>query len=301
MPELPEVETIINDLKKVLPGLKIRDIWTDNKKMIKHPKSFSSFKKEIIGRKILKIERKGKNIIIHLSDNKTLLIHQKLTGHLLYGKWKVENGKWISTTPGPIRNDPQNRFIHLIFWLSNNKHFNKAQCKQLALSDMRKFAKVLIWPTNKLRGLEDIKNLGPDPMDKNFTFKKFQERLHLRRGKIKQVLMNQDMIAGIGNIYSDEILWQARIHPLKQTQKLKLIELKKIYNSMRKVLKTAINARGSSNVDFRDALGRKGWYQDIRKAYHRTGEKCRKKDGGTIKKIKVGGRSAHFCPVHQNL
>lgn len=298
---MPEVETIVNDLKKVLPGLKIRDVWTDFKKYIKYPKNFNKFKKEIIGKKILNIERKGKNILVHLSGNATLLVHQKMTGHLLYGKWQLENGgasappsgvRWKSAVPAPLRDDPENRFIHLIFFLSNNR--------QMALCDMRKFAKALLWPTDKLAELKDIKELGPDPFGKNFTFKKFAERLHGSRA-IKQVLMDPKIIAGIGNIYADEILWLAGVHPLKQTNKLSKNEIRKIYQSIRPILKRAINARGSSYIDYRDAFGAMGRYQKMHYAYQMTGTKCRKKDGGVIKKIKIGSRSAHFCPVHQKL
>jgi formamidopyrimidine-DNA glycosylase len=264
MPELPEVETIIRDLKKFLPGLKIRDIWTD---IIK----FKKIKKQVADEKILKIERRGKNILIELTHNKTLLIHLKLTGHLLYGI-------------------PKNRFVHLIFFLSNGK--------QLALSDLRKFAKVVVLPTEKIS--EEFKKLGPDPFDKDFNFRKFAEILP-KRGKIKTVLMNQEIISGIGNIYSDEILWLAGVHPLKPVQKLKEGEIKKIYQAIKPVLKKAINARGSSYIDYRDALGRKGKYQNMQYAYGMEGEKCKKRDGGIIKRIKIGGRSAHFCPLHQKL
>jgi len=292
MPELPEVETIVNDLKKVLPGLKIRDVWSDifDAKKIK---------KETAGKKILKVERKGKNILIWLSGEKTILVHQKMTGHLLYGKYQKanlkparrqgESQKWISLEPGPLR-DPENRFIHLLFFLSNGY--------QLALCDMRKFARVVILPTKKIP--EEFKKLGLDPFDKNFTFKKFTEILP-RTGRIKTILMNQEIIAGIGNIYSDEILWLAGVHPLKNIQKLSKREIKKIYDSIKPVLKKAIKARGSSYIDYRDALGRKGRYQKMHYAYQMTGTKCKKRDGGIIQKIKISGRSAHFCPIHQKL
>lgn len=283
MPELPEVETIVNDLKKVLPGLKIRDVWSDffNARKIK---------KETVGKKILKIERRGKNILIYLSGGKTILVHQKMTGHLLYGKWQKKNGAWQSAIPGPLR-DPENRFIHLLFFLSSNF--------QLALCDMRKFAKVVVLPTEKIP--EEFKNLGPDPFDKNFNFKKFKEIIINKSGKIKIVLMDQSLIAGIGNIYADEILWLAGVHPLKPGNKLKEIELKKIYGAIKPVLKKAIKARGSSYIDYRDAHGREGNYQKMHYAYQQTGKKCKKRDGGVIKKIRIGGRSAHFCPVHQKL
>lgn len=292
MPELPEVQTIVSDLQKILPGLKIGDIWTDWQKMFKNA-SFENFKKEAFGKKIISVERIGKNILISLSGGKTIVVHQKMTGHFLYGRWKEKNGKWISKEPGPIKDDPQNRFIHLVFSLSNNK--------QLALSDLRKFAKVLLWPTGKLKELEDINNLGPDPTSPDFDFNKFQKRLAEKHGKIKPVLMDQSLIAGIGNIYSDEILWLAGIHPLRPVSSLTRKELKSVFNSTKKILKKAIKARGTSDSDYRDPYGKKGKYQGMLYAYGLEKEKCQKKDGGLIARIKVGGRSAHFCPVHQKL
>ena len=211
MPELPEVQTIVSDLQKILPGLKIGDVQTDWEKMFKNS-SLENFKKEVVGEKILDVRRVGKNILIDLTGRKTILIHQKMTGHFLYGTWKKEGEKWLGKEAGPIKDDPQNRFIHLVFDLSNGK--------QLALSDLRKFAKVLLWPTDKLSELEDINNLGPDPTTPDFDFNKFQDRLAplaaglaRKKGKIKTVLMDQSVFAGIGNIYSDEILWLAGIHP----------------------------------------------------------------------------------------
>lgn len=285
MPELPEVETIVNDLKRALPKLKIRDVWSDvfNARKIK---------KEIKGEKILKIERKGKNILIHLSKEKTILIHQKMTGHLLYGKWQKSNlksQKWVATEPGPLRDDPENRFIHLLFFLSNG-------C-QLALCDMRKFAKVTILATKKLS--DELKKIGIDALEKKLTLKKFTEIIKTKNGKIKNILMDQSLIAGIGNIYADEILWRAGTHPLRPTNTLKEKKLKNIYKAIKPILKKAIRARGSSYIDYRDAFGKKGNYQKMHFAYQQTGKKCKKKDGGIIQKIKINGRSAHFCPKHQ--
>ena len=343
MPELPEVQTIVSDLQKILPGLKIDDVQTDWRKMFKNT-SFDNFKKEAVGEKILNVRRVGKNILIGLSGDKTIIVHQKMTGHFLYGNWVYENaapdtpdgsrggrGKWISKNDGPIKNDPQNRFIHLIFDLSNgppalSKSSGEAS-KQLALSDLRKFAKVLLWPTGKLSELEDINNLGPDPTAEDFDFNKFQKRLYSpprlsprfgeaggeaskkaakgeprqRRGKIKTVLMDQSVIAGIGNIYSDEILWLAGINPLKPVSSLTKKELESIFNSTKKILKKAIEARGTSDSDYRDPSGKKGKYQEMLYVYGLEGEKCQKKDGGTITRLKISGRSAHFCPVHQKI
>jgi formamidopyrimidine-DNA glycosylase len=291
MPELPEVETIVCGLKRKILGRKTRAVWSDFKKMIKRPNSFEEFKKEVIGGKIKNVRRRGKNILIDLSQNKTLLIHQKLTGHLLLGKWKFKKNQWISQISGPLFTDPMNRFLHLIFFLDNGQ--------QLALSDLRKFAKVELWSKKELESSRKFGALGPEPLEKNFTLKKFQKALEERKGKIKQILMNQEVIAGIGNIYSDEILWQAKVNPLKDVQKLRKKEIKAIYEAMRKILKKAIELKGDSMRDFRLITGEKGKYQEAQKVYQQEGRPCQRKDGGTIKRVKIGGRSARFCPICQ--
>lgn len=284
MPELPEVETIVRGLKRFVPGLKITNMWTD-------VLNFRKIKKNVVGEKILSVGRRGKNILASLTHNKTLLIHQKMTGHLMYGKWMRRKNKWESVLPGPMRDDPENRFIHLVLFLSNGR--------QLALCDMRKFAKAVVLPTEKIS--KEFEKMGLEPFDKKFNFQNFSKIIKNKKGKIKSVLMDQTVIAGIGNIYSDEILWLAGVHPLKKTFRLKEAELKKISKAIRLVLKKAIKARGSSYIDYRDAQGKKGRYQEMQNAYGLKGEKCKKRDGGIIEKIKVGGRSAHFCSAHQKL
>lgn len=290
MPELPEVQTIVSDLQKILPGLKILDVLTDAKNLFRGD-VFEKFKKETSGEKILEIKRNGKNILIHLSANKTILIHQKMTGHLLYGKWKKGGEKWTSEETGPMKDDPMNRFVHVIFVLSNGK--------QLALSDMRKFAKILLSPTDTLSKLKDL-NIGIDPLDKNFTLKKLKEIIKIRHGgKIKTVLMDQTLVAGIGNIYSDEILWLSGINPLKKAGELNTRETENLHEAIKEILIKAVKARGTSSSDYRDPSGKKGNYQNMVYVYRLTGKPCQKKDGGVITRIKVGGRSAHYCPVHQ--
>jgi len=298
MPELPEVQTIVNDLNKTIKGLKITGVWIDQKKMIKKP-SYKEFEKQITGKKILNAKRRAKYILINLSGGKTLIIHQKISGHLLYGKWipnksKEETAqKWIARQKGPLKDDPQNRFIRFILFLSSGK--------MLALSDLRRFAKILLVNTKEVENLKEIKKLGPEPLGKSFTFKVFKEILKNKKGKIKTVLMDQKTISGIGNIYSDEILWYAGIHPAKKVEDLKEKELKSIFNTIKKVLPLAVKFKGDSIQDYRRLSGEKGRYQYVQKVYQMTGKKCAKKDGGIIKKIKIGGRSAHFCPVHQKL
>ena len=291
MPELPEVETTVRDLRKKVLGRTFIDAWSDFPKMIKRPKSFEQFKKEIKDKKIEKIWRRGKNIIFDLSGKLSLLIHQKLTGHLLLGKWIKKAEKWQSKLPGPLLEDPMNRFLHLIFWLDNGQ--------MLALSDLRKFAKVELWNSDELKESEEIKSLGPEPLEKEFTFQKFKEILP-KKGKIKQVLMDQNIIAGIGNIYSDEILWQAKVHPLREIKELSEEEIKRIYEAMRRILPKAIELGGESISDFRRISGEKGGFDVLRKVYRREREKC-SRCGTIIKRLKISSRSTHFCPHCQPL
>lgn len=295
MPELPEVETIVKDLRKKIIDREIISVWFDAPKLIKKPKP-ADFEKEIKGLKIEDIRRRAKNILIFLNQDKVLLIHQKMTGHLLYGKWaikKTRNQKFEtrSLIAGAMR-EKVNDYIHIIFYLDNGW--------QLALSDLRKFAKVVLGSKEEIENLEELRKLGPEPLEKNFDFKKFKEAIQKKNGKIKQVLMDQNIISGIGNIYSDEILWTARVHPFKPTNRLNKLELKKIFQATKKILKEALNLRGISISNFRDPEGKKGYYAEHRRVYQREGEKC-PRCGGIIKRVKIGGRSAHFCPKCQKL
>ena len=284
MPELPEVQTIVSDLNKKIIGRKIIGVWFDAPKLIKKPKP-TEFEKKIKGLKIIEIKRRGKNILIYLTGDKLLLVHQKLTGHLLYGKWQIANGKAVSLLKGLLQ-EKVNDYIHLIFYLDNGW--------QLALSDLRKFAKVLFGSKEEVEKLPDLTELGSEPLDKNFTVDKFMSLMNLKKGKIKQVLMNQEIIAGIGNIYSDEILWTAKINPFKSANQLKIKELKAIYSAMKIILKKAVKLRGTSIGDYRDTVGKAGGYAEIKKVYQREGEPCQRCKM-PIKRVKIGGRSAHYC------
>tara|TARA_Y100000310_G_scaffold85265_1_gene82097 strand:+ start:12694 stop:13569 length:876 start_codon:yes stop_codon:yes gene_type:complete len=290
VPELPEVETIVRGLQKKVQGRTFINVWTDFPKTIKLPGNFQKFKQEIKGRKVERVWRRGKNILFDLSGGKILLIHQKLTGHLLFGKWELKKGKWQSQIKGPLTEDPMNRFLHLIFWLDNQK--------QLALSDLRKFAKVELWEREALKQSQGFNDLGPEPLKKNFTLKKFKEVLRKKQGKIKEILMDQKVLVGIGNIYSSEILWKAKINPFKGVLKLTEKEIKEIYLALKEILKKAVKLRGESFSDFRDIDGYRGSFDQYRKVYRRENEKCRR-CGNKIKRLKVKGRSAYFCPKCQ--
>ena len=289
MPELPEIETVVGDLNKKILGLTIQDIWYDWKKQFKLPKDPREFKKIVVGRKIIGVRRRAKNILIDLSGGCLLLIHQKMTGHLLVGKWKIDKNKPVSLLKGPLR-EKVNDYIHLIFYLSGGK--------ELALSDLRKFAKVMAGPRETMENLPDLAELGPEPLDRYFDISIFRNIIKEEKRPIKQVLMDQNVIAGIGNIYSDEILWEAEIFPLKKADKLSAAQLGRIFRAMKTILKKAIRLRGTSTSDFRDPAGREGRYTFVRKVYRREGKPCSRCQTA-IKRVKIGGRSGHYCPVCQ--
>jgi formamidopyrimidine-DNA glycosylase len=289
MPELPEVETTVRGLRKKLVGLRFTDVWSDREKPLAQAGGTEKLKKELKGKKILKVWRRAKFIVIDIEGPKSLFIHQKISGHLLYGKLVLANGTWKAETKGPISEDPKNRFLRFVFSLDNGY--------KLAMSDLRRFARLMLVDDASVLKLKEISKLGPEPLDVSFPeFKKLFEK---KKGRIKQVLMDPFFIVGIGNIYADEILWQIGLHPLSRVEHLELADIKKIYQAMKAILQKSIELKGSSLDDYRTPSGEKGSYQNIHKAYHRTGEKCLKRDGGVIERMVIGGRSAHFCPVHQ--
>ena len=168
---------------------------------------------------------------------------------------------------------------------------------------MRKFAKITLVETKGLEKSIHLRDLGPEPLEKNFQFTVFNLQLKKRpKGPIKQVLMDQTLIAGIGNIYSDEILWRAGVHPLSQVDQIPEKNFKEMFKAMKEVLKKGIDFGGDSMSDYRNIKGERGHFQEHHRAYKRKGKDCDKKEcNGVIERIIVGARSAHFCPVHQKL
>ncbi len=302
MPELPEVQTIVDDLNKKVTGRRIIRIWFDWPKMLKDPldqqknkiahKHVAVFEKEIKRKKILEVKRRAKNILVYLSDGLMMLIHLKMTGHLLVGKWRIQGKRVIPLEPKEVVVDSYNKYIHLIFYLDDGR--------MIGFSDLRKFAKALLGTKEQIENLPELKNLGPEPLNPKFKYEEFKKIISGENRKIKQVLMDPEVIAGIGNIYSDDILWAAKIHPLKPANKLSEKELKEIWIAIHKILEKALKLRGTSYSDYRDTSGKEGHYADYRLVYQREGEPCQRCKT-KIKRVKIGGRSAHFCPKCQKL
>ncbi|EKE15618.1 MAG: hypothetical protein ACD_11C00116G0005 [uncultured bacterium] len=297
MPELPEVQTIVDDLNRKIKGDVIVGFWSDWLKSIKIARngkvslaaSQNEVEKEIANRKILQAWRIGKNMFIDLSGGKTIYIHLKMTGHLLIKK-ETESRKKKATKKDYFK-DKVNQYIHHIWYLKSGI--------TLEFSDLRKFAKIVLVDTDKIKDLAEIKKLGVDAMSPEFTLKKFKEILGKKsRAPIGIVLMEQELIAGIGNIYRSEILFRAGINPQRKISSLTAEEIKEIYKNIKKILKLAIKLRGTSDSDYRDSDGAPGNFQKVLRVYNKENEPC-KKCGTIIKRFKMGQRSVFHCPQCQ--
>jgi len=267
MPELPEVETIKNDLQGLIIGRQVLDIRTDSVKQVKP--SLAVVKKALLGAKIKKIKRNAKILQIFFDNQKILLIHLKLTGRLLVRDQKAPADAWQ----------------HITVDLSGGK--------QLRFADSRKFGwfKLL----NDQKELDQLlQEFGPEPLS-DLNLDSFLNIVKSTRRPIKIVLMDQKKMAGVGNIYANDALFLAKIDPRRPADKLKESEAKLLFEALNKVLKVGIKYRGASDQYYLDALGHKGAYQEHFLVYGRDNQKCFNCPG-KIKRIKVGGRGTFFCP-----
>lgn len=279
MPELPEVQIIVNDLNKKVVGKKIIAAWFDWPKMKPVEKA--------VGHTIKKVVRRGKNILFYLNKDKILLVHQKMTGHVLVGKWDIKNKKIEAIEPETFK-EKVNGYIHFILTLDHKK--------MIGLSDLRKFAKVVFGPKEKIENLPDLKNLGPDALE--ISLEELTKNISKRKQTIYQVLMNQSVISGIGNIYASDVLFEAKIYPFRSANKLKQEEIEKIWHAIKKILALSLKLRGTSTSDYRDTAGEPGEYTNHRLIYDREGLPCYE-CGTKIKRVKRGGRSSYFCLLCQ--
>lgn len=275
MPELPEVETIRQDLIEQVKGETIFDIRALVPETIKNI-GVEAFAEKVRKSQIIEIGRRAKVLLFHLSSGYTILIHLKMTGQLIYTSSNKPLGKWT----------------RVVFDLGGGR--------ELRFIDMRRFGYIKLVKTEEISSHPDFLEFGPEPLTADFTLDFFKKLLMSRpRGRIKPLLMNQSFIAGIGNIYSDELLHYARVRPIRVVETLTAEEISRIYDGIRTILPAATKQRGSSVNMYVDLEGRKGGYVPYLRVYRREGEPCYRNDGGTIERIKLGGRSSYFCPVCQ--
>lgn len=270
MPELPEVETIKNDLIKLVLFKTIKETEILQSDIIKYPET-GLFQEEIKDCKIRDIQRKGKYLIFNLSSLKEMVIHLRLTGQLIY------------------RDKPaKEKFTKLIFYFSEGG--------LLYLNDRRGFAEVYLVPQRNYELINSLKNLGIDPLSEEFSCEVFERIVKSSTVNIKSILMDQEKIAGVGNIYANEALFLSRINPKRPGNSLTSGEIQELYRTLLSVLKKAIRERGTSVDTYVDAKGNKGNFKPT--VYGNEGIPC-PNCGTAIKKISLGGRSTYFCPKCQ--
>jgi formamidopyrimidine-DNA glycosylase len=282
MPELPEVETVARDLRPRIVGAAIvgaRCSWARTLRT-HSPEAFAD---AVAGRRIESVGRRAKQIVIGLSGDAALTVHLKMTGQLFVVP---------SDTPG----DP---YIRLVLELED--------ARELRFRDIRKFGKIGLYGRDPVSGELTVEvggaavfaAIGPEPLDPAFTLRDFRRRLRRRKGRLKPMLLDQSFLAGVGNIYADEALWTARLHPLRTVRTLRPPDERRLFEAVRSILAEAIERRGSSIDDYTAPDG-DGSMQDRLQVYQRTGEPC-PRCGGPVKRIVVGARSTHLCSWCQRL
>ena len=284
MPELPEVETIKNDLTKKILKKKISQITIRLPKVVRNSKSY--FKKSLLNHHFQDITRRGKLIIFKINTNLFLLIHLRMTGQLIYqnkdeltaGGHSEKETDW--QLPG--------KHTHIFFTFSDKS--------KLFFNDLRQFGFLKIVNQKELN--QALSKFGLEPLDRNFTIKKFRELLLSKKRNIKAFLLDQSIIAGIGNIYADEILFASHISPLRQTDNLKAGEITNLHREIKKILRKAIRHRGTTFNNFVDSSGQKGNFTKFLRIYQKENQKC-PNCKQPVKKTKVAGRGTRYCPECQ--
>lgn len=281
MPELPEVETIAIQLHANLAGKVIVGLNVLN------PKSFVGKKIDVVGQKIVSIHRRAKVLVFELLNGKFMLFHLKMTGQLIYidHNKRIAGGHadhdWHATLP--------NKHTRIIFGLGKDR--------TLFFNDMRKFGWCKVVTPAEMD--DYFTKYGPEPLPHIDLTALKTRASKMPKAMIKKFIMDQGVIAGIGNIYADETLYAARIYPKRLVSSLSDAEWKSIASNAERILKLAVSKGGTTDSDYVNAYGEKGGMQDYLAVYHHTGEPCPNKCGGTVKRIIIGGRGTHFCPKCQ--
>jgi len=275
LPELPEVETVRRTLETAIIGKKIEKVHLFLPKLVL-PLGADEFTAKVEGSTILGIGRRGKYLLVELSSSFTLIISLRMTGRLVF----VPSGQEVE----------RDKHTHLIFEFDDGS--------SLYFNDIRKFGTMHCVPGNCVETCPEIAKLGPEPLGEDFTEEWLRDKLRKTGRKIKQVLLDQTFIAGIGNIYADEVLFHAGIHPEAVANKLSPEQVHKLHLAIRDVLSEAVLQRGTTFRDYVDGLGYAGNYQSFLKVYGRKGKKCYN-CGREIETVRLGGRTSSFCPFCQ--
>jgi formamidopyrimidine-DNA glycosylase len=295
MPELPEVETVARDLQRWVAGARIADVEVRWERTVRHPLPAERFVAELRGATIARVTRRAKSVLLNLADGRVMTVALRMTGAL------------IVAPPGTA----DDRYARVVFHLGDGR--------ELRYRDVRKFGRIGLWegggllartrkpagrPVAEARAPARVGDVfarhGPEPLRRSFSAARLAERLRGRSARLKSLLLDQSFIAGIGNIYADEALWRARLHPLRRADTLTPNEVRRLHRAIRAVLREGIANRGSSFADYVGADGEPGANAERLAVYRRTGAPCLR-CGRPIARLVVGQRSTHYCPHCQAL
>jgi len=288
MPELPEVETVRRGLSQLIIGKEIKSENHDTEKGF--PNAPDDVKHFLIGASIIEVRRRAKVLMIDLSTGYSLLIHLKMTGQLVFvGETRFGAGH------------PNDSLVNELPDKSTRVTLSFEDGSKLFFNDQRKFGWMKLLPTIEIPNISFMQKVGPEPLSSDFMPNDFIQRLARRpKTNIKAALLDQSVVAGIGNIYADESLWGAKIHPKRLVSSLTEDEMKVLYTEMRVVMNLAVEKGGSSNHTYVNAEGKKGSYMDFARVFRREGLAC-PRCGTTIEKLRVAGRGTHICPFCQTI
>jgi formamidopyrimidine-DNA glycosylase len=272
VPELPEVETVARGLQARLPGATIRSVAVLWDRTISHPLPAERFVDEIAGVVVERVGRRAKSVVLHLDDGRVMTVALRMTGAL------------IVAAPG-APSDPNARVV-----------FELADGRQLRFRDVRKFGRIGLYPGRGRRRVADVfARHGPEPLPRSFSAARLAARLRRRRARLKTLLLDQSFIAGVGNIYADEALWRARLHPLRRADTLTEVEVRRLHRAIRAALREGLAGGGASYRDYVNPDGEPGLAAERMRVYRRTGQPC-PRCGRPIQRMLVGQRATHFCP-----
>jgi formamidopyrimidine-DNA glycosylase len=289
MPELPEVETVRRGLSDLIVGKTFRTVSHDTDKSF--PNAVSDINAFLLGASVTAVKRRAKVLLIELSSDYTLVIHLKMTGQLVFVSEETRFGA----------GHPSDSLVHDLPDKSTRVEFTFEDGSKLFFNDQRKFGWVKLIPTPEVPNIDFMKKVGPEPLDASFTAEQFAARLQRRKNtNIKAALLDQTVIAGVGNIYADESLWGAKIHPATLVKNVSTQKLSTLFTELKYVLNLAIEKGGSSNHTYVNAEGKKGSYMSFARVFRREGQPC-PRCGTTIEKLRVAGRGTHICPHEQVL
>lgn len=289
MPELPEVETVRRGLHELIIGRIIESV-----REINSPKSFPNASTDIegffIGAKIIDVRRRAKVLLVDLSTEYTLVVHLKMTGQLVYRAKAVAFGAGHPTDS--LIGELPDRSTRVAIEFTDKSH--------LYFNDQRKFGWMKLYPTVEVPNIDFMKKVGPEPLEDEFIAEDFIQRIRRRNGTtIKAAILDQTVLAGVGNIYADESLWGAKIHPATRVKDVSEKQLTELLKEIKYVMNLAIEKGGSTDKNYVNAEGKRGSYIDFARVFRREGQECPRHPGVTIEKIRVAGRGTHVCPICQ--